>query len=413
MRRNSVPVVAMILAGGRVDELSVLTFYRPKAAVPFGGLYRVIDFPVTNLMRSGIFCCGVLSQYRPYSLMNHLDHGIPWDMFGRRRGIYILPPFWGHEASDWYRGTADAVYQNLEFIRRWSPELVLVLSGDHVYSMDYRPLLEFHREMGADLTVAFTRVPEDTAHRFGQGVIEFLKPFGGPLKDYREKVSPPVSDLASLTIYVFRPEVLEEVLLANARADSHEFGRDVIPQMVGNYKVFGFVHQGYWGYTRTIEEYWQTHMDLLGPNPKIDLARWRVCTNLANRDVRDRQPTILGRNATICDALFYNGSVIEGEVIRSVLFPGVKVERGAQVKDSVLLHDTVVRKGARLERTVTDTEVEIGEGAVIGGEEAVTVIGRRTLIPAELRLDPGVVVHPGLRPENFDRQSYSTGAVVR
>ncbi len=403
----------MILAGGRVDELSVLTFYRPKAAVPFGGLYRVIDFPVTNLMRSGIFCCGVLSQYRPYSLMNHLDYGLPWDMFGRRRGIYILPPFRGYEASDWYRGTADAVYQNLEFIRRWQPELVLILSGDHVYSMDYRPLLAFHREAKADLTVAFTPVPLETAHRFGQGVIDFQKPFGGPLKDYREKVSPPVSDLASLTIYVFRPEVLEEVLEANAKESSHEFGRDIIPKMLGSYRLYGFVHRGYWGYTRTIEEYWQTHMDLLGPKPKIELSKWRVCTNLAHRDVRDRQPTILGRGAVVCDSLFYNGSVIEGEVIRSVLFPGVKIEKGAVVKESILLHDTVVRKGARLERTITDTEVEIGEAAEIGGEEKITVIGRRSRLPSGLRLGPGSVVHPGLGPEDFASQSYPPGAVVR
>jgi len=279
--------------------------------------------------------------------------------------------------------------------------------------MDYCPLLEFHRENKADLTVAFTPVPQEEAHRFGQGVVELEKPFGGRLKDYREKVSPPVSNLASLTIYAFRPEVLEEVLLANAREESHEFGRDIIPKMLGAYKLYGFVHQGYWGYTRTIEEYWQTHMDLLGPKPKIDLKRWQVCTNLANRHIRDRQPTIIGLQAKICDSLFYNGSRIEGEVIRSVLYPGVKVEKGAVVKDSILLHDTVVQRGARLERVITDTEVVVSEGAQIGGKGPITTIGRRTILPPGLILAPGVVVHPELGPEKFSQPQYPSGVVVQ
>ena len=412
MRRYEVPIVAMILAGGRVDELSVLTFFRPKASVPFGGLYRVIDFPVSNLMHSGIWMVGVLSQYRPYSLMAHLDYGQPWDMVGRRRGLYILPPFRGHEASDWYKGTADAVYQNLEFIRRWRPKHVLILSGDHIYSMDYRPLIRFHEENRADLTVAFTPVSLEEAPRFGQGVIEEKTPLGGPLKDYQEKVSPPISPYASLTIYVFRPEVLEEVLLENAREESHEFGRDVIPKMLGTWRLFGYIFRGYWGYTRTLQEFWQTHQDLLGPKPKIDLKKWRVCTNLAHREVRDRKPTVLGPGARICDSLFYNGARIEGEVVRSILFPGVTVEKGAVVKDSVLFYDTVVKREARVERTIADTEVVIGAGARVGGPEGITVIGRRSEVPEGLVLAGGVTVHPHLGPEAFSQAFYSAGAVV-
>ncbi|NPA48384.1 MAG: glucose-1-phosphate adenylyltransferase [Thermodesulfobacteria bacterium] len=412
MRSSRVPVVALILAGGRVDELSVLTFFRPKAAVPFGGLYRVIDFPVSNLMHSGIFMAGVLSQYRPYSLMDHLDHGLPWDMTGRRRGLYILPPFKGREASDWYKGTADAVYQNLEFVRRWDPEVVLILSGDHIYHMDYRPLLEFHRENRADLTIAFTPVREEDAPRFGQGVIEEKGILGGPLKDYQEKVSPPVSHYASLTIYAFRPEVLEEVLLANAKEDSHEFGRDIIPRMLGAYRLFGFIFRGYWGYTRTLEEYWQSHMDLLGPAPKIDLRKWQVCTNLAHRGVRDRKPTIFAPGARICDSLFYNGSHIAGEVVRSVLSPGVRVEEGACVKDSILLYDTVVRRGAKVDRTITDAEVVIGEEARVGGEEGLTIIGRQTELPSGVSLAGGVTVYPHLKKEAFDSRHYPSGAVI-
>ncbi len=403
----------MILAGGRVDELSVLTFFRPKAAVPFGGLYRVIDFPMSNLMHSGIWMVGVLSQYRPYSLMNHLDYGIPWDMVGRQRGVYILPPFKGREASDWYKGTADAVYQNLEFIRRWHPKEVLILSGDHVYHMDYRPLIQFHREYKADLTVAFTPVAEEEAHRFGQGVVAEETPFGGRLLDYQEKVRPPVSNLASLTIYVFRPEVLEEVLIENAKSSSHEFGRDIIPKMLGSYRLYGFIHRGYWGYTRTIEEYWQTHMDLLGPNPKIDLKRWRVCTNLSHHHIRDRKPTILGSRATICDSLFYNGSEIHGEIIRSVIFPGVRIGEGAIIKDSILLYDTVVETGAKLEKVICDTEVIIEAKAELGGGPDIVVVGRQTRIPEGVQLAPGVTVYPGLDPSYFRQRTYSAGEVIR
>ncbi len=413
MKAPRIPLIAMILAGGRVDELSVLTFFRPKAAVPFGGLYRVIDFPMSNLMHSGIWMVGVLSQYRPYSLMNHLDYGIPWDMVGRRRGVYILPPFKGHEASDWYKGTADAVYQNLEFIRRWHPKEVLILSGDHVYHMDYRPLIQFHRECKADLTVAFTPVAEEEAHRFGQGVVSEETPFGGRLLDYQEKVRPPVSNLASLTIYVFRPEVLEEVLIENAKSDSHEFGRDIIPKMLGSYRLYGFIHRGYWGYTRTIEEYWQTHMDLLGPNPKIDLKRWRVCTNLSHRHIRDRKPTILGSRATICDSLFYNGSEIHGEIIRSVIFPGVRIGEGAVIKDSVLLYDTVIEAGAKLEKVICDTEVVIEAKAELGGGPEIVVVGRQTRIPEGVQLAPGVTVYPGLDPSHFSQRTYSAGEVIR
>jgi len=413
LKAPRIPLIAMILAGGRVDELSVLTFFRPKAAVPFGGLYRVIDFPMSNLMHSGIWMVGVLSQYRPYSLMNHLDYGIPWDMVGRRRGVYILPPFKGHEASDWYKGTADAVYQNLEFIRRWHPKEVLILSGDHVYHMDYRPLIQFHRECKADLTVAFTPVAEEEAHRFGQGIVSEETPFGGRLLDYQEKVRPPVSNLASLTIYVFRPEVLEEVLIENAKSDSHEFGRDIIPKMLGSYRLYGFIHRGYWGYTRTIEEYWQTHMDLLGPNPKIDLKKWRVCTNLSHRHIRDRKPTILGSRATICDSLFYNGSEIHGEIIRSVIFPGVRIGEGAVIKDSVLLYDTVIEAGAKLEKVICDTEVVIEAKAELGGGPEIVVVGRQTRIPEGVQLAPGVTVYPGLDPSHFSQRTYSAGEVIR
>ncbi|MBA2847728.1 glucose-1-phosphate adenylyltransferase [Thermosulfuriphilus ammonigenes] len=411
-------VVAMILAGGRVDELSVLTFFRPKSAVPFGGLYRVIDFPMSNLMHSGIERAGVLSQYRPYSLINHLDAGAPWDMVGRRRGVFILPPFKGLQASDWYKGTADAVYQNLDFIARFDPELVLIISGDHIYRMDYRPLIEFHRRHRADLTVAFTEIKDITgAHRFGQGEIEDTYPDGGPLVSYVEKPSQLIHPWASLTIYVFRRPVLEEVLEANAQESSHEFGRDIIPKMLGIYRVFGYKHRGYWGYSRTIEEYWQTNMDLLGPLPKIDLCAWQIRTNLAHRDVRDRQPTIVGPKARIENTLFYNGGEILGEVVNSILFPGVRIAEGARVKNSILFYDTVVETGAHLEKVIADAGVVVEAGVRVGAEAGwdgpVTVIGRQSRVASGVEIEPGVTIYPHLTPEAFSRPRYRSGEVIQ
>ena len=248
-------VLAMILAGGRVDELDVLTFLRPKSVLPFGALYRIIDFPMSNLMHSGIERVGILSQYRPFYLINHIASGQPWDMIGRRRFAVILPPFKGREASDWYKGTADAVYQNIDFIKMYNPDLVLILSGDHIYQMDYQDVINFHLEKKADLTIAFTSVPREGAHRFGQGLIEEEEARGGKVVQYAEKPKKALYEWASLTIYVFNPGVLLEALAENARKESHEFGKDIIPSLLGNFRVYGYKHLGYWvwGVGRRVE----------------------------------------------------------------------------------------------------------------------------------------------------------------
>ncbi len=240
-------VLAMILAGGRVDELDVLTFLRPKSVLPFGALYRIIDFPMSNLMNSGIERVGILSQYRPFYLINHIANGHPWDMVGRNRFAVILPPFKGREASDWYKGTADAVYRNIDFIKMYNPDLVLILSGDHIYKMDYLDVINYHVEKKADLTIAFTPTPREGPGRFGQGLIEGQDPTGGRLVEYVEKPKKRVLDWASLTIYVFNQKVLLDALEENAGKDSHEFGKDIIPSLLGNSRIFGYKHIGYWG----------------------------------------------------------------------------------------------------------------------------------------------------------------------
>jgi len=249
--------VAMILAGGRVDELGVLTFYRPKSTVPFGSLYRFIDFPLSNLMFSGIHRVGILSQYRSSSLVEHIGTGASWDMTGRHRGITILPPFKGLHASDWYKGTADAVYQNLDFLSAQMPDHVLIISGDHVYSMDYNDLIRFHHDMNADVSAAFVNVPVTGSSRFGLGKIADDDPRGGRLIEYVEKPERPISSWASMTIYLFNFEILKEALEDNVLSDSHEFGRDIFPVLLSTCRVYGYKFHGYWAYCRTVEEYWQ------------------------------------------------------------------------------------------------------------------------------------------------------------
>lgn len=409
----------MILAGGRVDELSVLTFYRPKAAVPFGGLYRVIDCPLSNLRYSNIENVGILSQYRSYSLINHIGQGASWDMVGRHRGVTILPPFQGHKASDWYKGTADAVFQNVDFIDYHRPDLIMILSGDHIYRMDYQPMITYHLRKKAELTAAFVPVKPEEASRFGLAQIADEDKVGGKILLYQEKPARPASNWASMTIYLFKPEALREVLRENAKSDSHEFGRDIIPGMLGYYKVYGYRHTGYWGYSRRLEEYWQANMDTLGKKPKIILKDWMLRTNLDHQSIRDRQPAVISRTARVENASFYNGCRIEGWVQNSVLSPGVKVAKGAMVKDSVLFFDTRVEQGAILEKVISDVDVMIGAKTVIGRKnggavpEGITVIGRSTQIPAEMVIGPGCTIHPDLGAERFVRKEIPSGETVQ
>ncbi len=409
--------LAMILAGGRVDELNVLTYYRPKSAVPFGGFARVIDFPLSNLMQSGLERVAILSQYRSYSLINHISTGAAWDMIGRYRGISILPPFKGYGQDQWYRGSADAVYQNLDFVQYHEPEEVLILSGDHIYHMDYRQLLEYHHEKNADCTMVCLRVPLEQARRFGVADIDDEDgERGGRVTAYAEKPAEPKFGWASLTVFCFKPGVLYEVLEQNVREDSsYEFGRDIIPRlMAAGRRVYGFKFRGYWGYTRTIDEYWQTNMDLLGPEPKIQLADWGLRTNLEHRGIRDFQPLKVGPRGTVRDSLVYNGCVIEGEVERSVLFPGVHVGKGATVKDSVLFFNNVVEENCRLTKVVSDVNTTFGAGCRVGGplEGDVSVVGWNNRLPAGTEIGSGCTIYPHLQVEGFGRR-IKDGEVVR
>jgi glucose-1-phosphate adenylyltransferase len=326
------------------------------------------------------------------------------------------------------------VYQNLDFVHMRDPRLVLVLSGDHIYSMDFSPLIEFHLENKADLTAGFLDVPKDQAPRFGIGRIEASAArAGGQLVEYLEKPAmtpewPGDHVAASLTIYLFSPNVLHEVLENHARLapKSHEFGKDIIPAMLGKYRVFGYKFQSYWGYTRTIDEYWQTSMDLLGENPRIDPERWKVRTNIEHNHIRDRIPAIIGGSAEIRNSLVYSGCKIYGKVENSILFPGVKVEAGAAVKDSILMFDTRVEAGSHLHKVISDVDVIVGPECRIGfGDAAVpnedypqllqsgiTLIGRGSAIPSERQIGCNCIVQPNMAAPQFRKKEYGSGVTV-
>jgi len=413
MQRPS--TLAMILAGGRVDELGVLTHYRPKSAVPFGGFARVIDFPLSNLLHSGIERIAILSQYRSYSLINHIGTGAAWDMIGRNRGISILPPFKDYDNPHWYRGSADAVYQNLDYINYYGPSVILILSGDHVYQMDYRRMIRYHLENDADLTAAFIEVEPEAASRFGVAEIADDSEHGGRMLSYEEKPAQPKGRWASLTVFCFRPEVLFEVLRKNQRGESYEFGRDIIPLMVREqYKVHGYKFQGYWGYTRTIDEYWQTSMDLLGENPKIDLEAWDIRTNLSHRNIADRQPVKIGPRGSLDNSMAYNGCIIEGTVRNSILFPGVRVMAGAEINDSILFFDNIVHEGVQLNRVVSDVNTVYSRNVQVGAPvcekpSRVSVIGWNNTVPEGLHIGCGCRVAPRIAPEKWPTTKLEDG----
>lgn len=400
--------LAMILAGGRADELNVLTYYRPKAAVPFGGFARVIDFALSNLMNSGIEQIAILSQYRSYSLINHIGTGAAWDMIGRYRGVSILPPFLDSEQNDWYRGSADAVHKNLDFVRYHNPEEILILSGDHIYQMDYRDVIAYHHEKNADLTVVCKRVARARASRFGMAHIdEEDGDRGGRLVSYQEKAENPEGEWSSLTVLCFKPEVLYKALVENQADTSFEFGRDIIPRLVKQgHRIYGYKFDGYWGYTRTVQEYWQANMDLLGDQPLIDMEPWGIRTNLDHRGLRDYQPALIGQDACVSNSLIYNGCVVEGEVRNSILFPGVHVGAGTLIEDSVIFFSNTIGKECRFNRVISDVntvyEDRVEIGADLGAaDEEITVVGWNNRVPADTRLGRGITVSPFLDREKW------------
>jgi len=351
----------MILAGGRGKRLSILTQKRAKPAVPFAGKYRIIDFPLSNCANSGVTTVGVLTQYRPRSLNDHIRIGAPWDLDRRHGGVWLLHPYERQTEMEYYSGTADAIQQNFDFIRHNNPDLVLILAGDHIYKMNYDDLFTFHTSHQADLTIATLRVPPDEVSRFG--ILETDASYR--VASFEEKPLQPKGALASMGIYVFNREVLSEALLEDAKApdSDHDFGRNIIPKMVESQRVYAYPFSDYWVDVGTVQAYWETHMDLLVDDPLLDLVdrRWVIHTVS-----EERPPVNIRTGATVSHSLITDGCVIEGTVEYSVLSPGVTVARGAVVRNSIILTDVAVNAGAVVDRSIIDKQVIVGENAQVG-----------------------------------------------
>lgn len=396
-------VLAMVLAGGRVDELLCLTEMRPKSALPVFGTYRIIDFVLSNLMHAGISNVGVLSQYRPYALVRHIGTGEHWDFVGRSRDIRMLPPYRGFKASDWYKGTADAVYQNISYIEHFKHEHLLILSADHVYRMDYRPFIKFHIDNKADATVCFTRRKKKSS-RFGYGVINH----NGRILDYQEKPETPPSDWVSMTLYLFRTDFIIDALRANAAEESHEFGLDIITSLLSKCRLFGYKFPGYWAYARTVDSYYNTNMDMI--KGKVALNDWQIRTNLMERSVRaDRLPAYV--DGRVANTVVSEGCVVEGKVKNSLLSPGVVIAAGAEVHDSIIFHDTLIGRNTKLKRVICDKDTNVGNECVIGGfgddtpsrefkdllDSGVTLLGRNTLVTDGTEIGANTAIYSGAR----------------
>lgn len=358
--------IAMLLAGGQGSRLYDLTKQTAKPAVSFGGKYRIIDFPLSNCINSGIDTVGVLTQYQPLELNDYLGNGAPWDLDRMRGGLTVLPPYQGSKGSDWYKGTANAIYQNINFIKQYSPEYVLILSGDHIYRMDYNKMLDQHKATGAACTVATITVPIEEASRFGICNTNT----DGSIYEFEEKPKTPKNNQASMGIYIFNTDVLIDYLEADEAdpTSSNDFGKNIIPNLLGNgERLFSYKFDGYWKDVGTISSLWEANMDLIGDEPVLNISdkNFRIFAKNSARP-----PQFIGTDACVINSLISEGSIIHGRVENSILSGGVVIEPGAVVKDSVIMNDVVVKKDARIYSSIVDSEAIIEEGATVGEENA-------------------------------------------
>jgi glucose-1-phosphate adenylyltransferase len=399
--------LALILAGGESSALSVLTAVRSEAAVPFGGKFRIIDFTLSNCVNSGIYNVGVLTQYRPRSLHEHIGVGKPWDLDRRIGGVRVLHPYLTSEGGDWQKGNADALRANMDFIAEQPAEAVLVLAGDHIYKMDYRPMLRLHEDSDANLTLAVHSVSQYETHRFG---IVTVDP-DGTVSHFQEKPRRTRSNMASMGIYVFRKSFLLEVLESG---NGTNIGRDLMPKLIHQTQVMAYPFQGYWADVGTVQAYYEANMALLVETPALDLydPEWVIHTRSEERPAVE-----IGAEARVEGNLLCDGCRIYGSATRSVIAPGVVIAPGAVVRDSILLTDTVVEAGAVVDRCVIDKGARIGKEALVGhGDDnqpnqtapdllntGLTLVGRGAEIPAGARIGRNVIIRPGVAARQFGK----------
>ena len=414
--------LVLLLAGGVGSRLNVLVQNRAKPAVPFGGIYRIIDFSMSNVTNSGLKKVGVLTQYKPLSLMSHLGSGEAWDLTGKSRGVKILPPRTGAKDSDWYQGTADAVRRNIDFIQANPSDEVLILSGDHIYHMDFDAMIEFHRSKKADVTVAMMVVPKSEIHQFGAGIIDG----NNRIIDWEEKPAEPKTNLASMGIYVFDRQYLLDALERDKAGT--DFGMHILPYAIANNDVFAYPFYGYWRDVGTVQAYWEANMDILKPESGFSPQKWEIRTNVeAEERPSDRPPTRFGAKAQMQSSLISAGCVIKGTVVNSVLSPGVIVEEGAVVRNSILFADCIVKKNAIVDLSIFDKFVVAGEGAIVGAGDAyafankqhpkhlysgITLAGKRAVIPPGKQIGRNCIIHPYTMESAFPQENIADGETL-
>ncbi len=392
--------IAMLLAGGQGSRLYALTRNLAKPAVPYGGKYRIIDFPLSNCVNSGIDTVGVLTQYQPLLLNEYIGNGQPWDLDRVHGGVYVLPPYQKSANSDWYTGTANAIYQNIQFMDRYQPEYVVILSGDHIYKMDYSEMLAYHKEKNADCTIAVMEVPMEEASRFGIMATEA----DGKVYEFQEKPKQPKSNLASMGIYIFTYEKLRKYLVEDEADENSEndFGKNIIPNMLNDgQRLYAWSFSGYWKDVGTIDSLWEANMDLLNPSVPLDLydESWKI---YARNPVMP--PQYVGDSAIVNNSMVSEGCEVYGDVHFSVLFPGVIVEEGAKVHNSIIMPGSVVKKGAVVEYAIVAENTVIGENSKVGSDPTLTPkdewgvavvgagvhVGKNAVVPAKSMIEENV-----------------------
>ena len=383
--------VAMLLAGGQGSRLGVLTQKVAKPAVPFGGKYRIIDFPLSNCYNSGIDTVGVLTQYKPLALNSYIGIGSAWDLDRINGGVYVLPPFVKEKGGEWYKGTADAICQNINFIDRFNPEYVLILSGDHIYKMDYSTMLEFHQEKKADVTIGVIEVPWDEASRFGI----MSSDENHHITQFDEKPAEPKSNQASMGIYIFSWPILRKFLLEDEQdaSSSHDFGHDIIPKLLSlSYNLVAYPFEGYWKDVGTIESLWQANMDLLDEKSELDMydSSWRIYS--ANPP---RPPHFTAATAKVKSSIISEGCLVFGEVNNSVIFPDVYIGKGAVVKNSVVMAGAHIEDNVVIDRTIVGRKAIIKQGATVAttqeeGEKNILVVAADVIIPPHATITTSV-----------------------
>ncbi|HEX2916271.1 MAG TPA: glucose-1-phosphate adenylyltransferase [Chloroflexia bacterium] len=422
MRRPNEEVATIILAGGGGDRLSILSEQRAVPSVPFAGKYRIIDFTLSNCVNSGLYNILVLTQYRPLSLRDHIGNGRPWDLDRLHGGVTVVSPYLRGKQGGWERGTADAVYRNIEQITEIPADNVLILGGDHIYKMDYQPMLRLHREREADVTIGVIQMSLEDSQRFG--IVQTDET--GRVVQFQEKPERPEGNLVSMGIYVFNKEALIDRLLEDSEnpQSRHDFGRNILPKMVerGD-RVYSYTYKGYWQDAGTVQAYWNANMALLEDQPELDLYSrdWVIYTRS-----EERPPAILSAEAKVERSMISHGCQIKGRVEHSVLSPGVVVEEGAVVRDSIIMLNTVIGKNSVVDRAIIDKNVTIGPDSIIGQGDSstpnqdepdnlmsgITVIGKRAELPAGIKIGRNCKIGPEVTAKHFSSLELAEGETV-